>query len=319
MRGAEAVTKEGATGEIPRALTLLLERYHDFLLLEKGSADNTLAAYGIDLKRYLEHLATQGIAAIDAVESAHIRGYVAGLTGIGLAPGSVARAISAVRGLHKFAMIEGETARDPAEIIEPPKRRRPLPDVLSLPQVEAILGAPDVSDPASPYPIRDRAMLETLYATGARVSELRELRTSQLLFEYDLIRVIGKGNKERLVPIGKIAQGWIERYRAQARPMLAAKGKGTNDILFLNSRGGTLSRNAVWEITRKYALAAGVTADVHPHTFRHSFATHLLEGGADLRAVQEMLGHEDITTTQIYTHVDREYLREVHRTYHPRG
>lgn len=158
-----------------------------------------------------------------------------------------------------------------------------------------------------------------LYATGMRISEVRLLTTAQLLFEYDLVRVIGKGNKERLVPIGRTAQEWGEKYRRVARPLLVKPGVPNNDVVFLNSRGTSLSRNAIWKMTRTYAQAAGIDGEVHPHTFRHSFATHLLEGGADLRAVQEMLGHEDITTTQIYTHVDREYLREVHRTYHPRG
>jgi integrase/recombinase XerD len=171
---------------------------------------------------------------------------------------------------------------------------------------------------SNPYGFRDRTILETLYATGMRVSELRLLTSSQLLLDYDLIRVIGKGNKERLVPIGGVAQRWLREYQAKARPMLVRRGVRNDDILFLNSRGLSLSRNAIWKMTQKYAREAGVTLDVHPHTFRHSFATHLLEGGADLRAVQEMLGHEAITTTQIYTHVDREYLREVHRTYHPR-
>lgn len=305
--------------EIPYPLAALLERYHEFLLLEKGSSENTLAAYELDLRRYAEYLAGRGVAAIERVTTTHIRGYVAKLSGTGLAPSSVARAISAIRGLHKYAVVEGETKNDVAETVDLPKRRRTLPDVLTLREVESILLAPDLSDADSPYPLRDRAILETLYATGMRVSELRMLKTSQLLFEHDLVRVVGKGNKERLVPIGRVAQEWVERYRTTSRPRLLKRGRVNDDILFLNSRGAGLSRNAIWEITRKYAAAAGVTAEVHPHTFRHSFATHLLEGGADLRAVQEMLGHEDITTTQIYTHVDREYLREVHRSFHPRG
>jgi len=320
MKGrGEQDRSTAARTEIAPSLAALLERYHEFLLLEKGSSENTLSAYELDLRRYAEYLTERGVRSIDRIATSHIRGYVAELSGTGLAPSSVARAISAIRGLHKYAMIEGETKNDVAETVELPKRRRTLPDVLSLRDVEAILAAPDLSDPETPYPLRDRAILETLYATGMRVSELRTLRTSQLLFEHDLVRVVGKGNKERLVPIGRVAQDWIERYRTRSRPRLLKRGRVNDDILFLNSRGTGLSRNAIWEITRKYAAAAGVTAEVHPHTFRHSFATHLLEGGADLRAVQEMLGHEDITTTQIYTHIDREYLREVHRTYHPRG
>jgi integrase/recombinase XerD len=303
---------------LPRALALLLERYHEFLLIEKGAAEHTVQAYSRDVRRYAAHLAAEGIDSIVAVRTDHIRKHIAMLAEAGLAATSIARAISSIRGLHKFAMVDGECDRDVSENIELPRRYRTLPEVLSLPQIEAILNAPDVSSPAeNPYGLRDRAILETLYATGMRVTELRTLKMSQLLFEYDLVRVIGKGNKERLVPIGRVAQKWIQEYRRLARPLLARSGKSSDDTLFLNSRGGALSRNALWNLARKYA--SGVAEDVHPHTFRHSFATHLLEGGADLRAVQEMLGHEDITTTQIYTHVDRDYLREVHRTFHPRG
>lgn len=298
------------------ALELVLERYEEFLLVDKGSSPNTLTSYRLDLRRYLEDLSVRGVDAIDRVRVDDIREHVVMLVELGLAPTSVARAISAVRGLHKFAMVEGDTASDPSENIELPRRARTLPHVLSVDEVIAILTAPDVS---TPFGLRDRAIFETLYATGMRVTELRMLGAAQLLFEHGLVRVIGKGNKERLVPIGRSAQSWIERYRGEVRPTLVRPGVRGNDILFLNSRGSSLSRNAIWKMSKVYATRAGVETDVHPHTFRHSFATHLLEGGADLRAVQEMLGHEDITTTQIYTHVDREYLREVHRTYHPRG
>jgi integrase/recombinase XerD len=302
--------------DLPPKLHDLLERYADFLLLEKGSSAHTLDGYRRDVTRYLQHLANEGITDLKSARAADIRKHVATLADAEIAPVSIARAISAVRGLHRFATVEGEVTADVSEDIELPRRLRALPDILSLPQIEAILGAPD---PATPYGLRDRAILETLYATGMRVSELRMLQGGQLLLEYDLVRIIGKGNKERLVPVGKVAQEWIGRYRREARPQLVKPGVRNDDILFLNSRGAALSRNAIWKMTRAYAAAAGVDADVHPHTFRHSFATHLLEGGADLRAVQEMLGHEDITTTQIYTHIDREYLREVHRTFHPRS
>lgn len=301
---------------LPQGLASLRDRYADFLLVERGSSDNTVGAYLLDLRRYLEHLARRGVLQIGEVEADQIRSHVSALAEVGLAPASIARAVSAIRGLHKFAVIEEETDRDPSRSVDLPKRARSLPEVLSLPQVEAILAMPDVQ---TSFGLRDRAILETLYATGIRVSELRMLHGAQIHFEYGLIRVIGKGNKERVIPIGKAAQRWIEEYRRDARPRLVKKGTSSDDLLFLNSRGSSLSRNALWEMTRKYALAAGVEVAVHPHTFRHTFATHLLEGGADLRAVQEMLGHESITTTQLYTHVDREYLREVHRTYHPRA
>ncbi len=301
------------------ALFSLLDRYTEFLIVDKGSSANTQSAYDLDLRRYIAFLEERGVRDPREVKAVAIREYVKVLAETGLAPASIARAISAIRGLHKFAVVEGDASHDPSESIQLPRRARALPDVLSVPQVEAVLDAPDAGDPVgNPYGFRDRAILETLYATGMRVSELRMLKNAQLLFDYDLVRVIGKGNKERLVPIGKVAQRWIRQYVAHARPRLAKPGVPNDDILFLNSRGRSLSRNALWKMTQTYARQAGVALDVHPHTFRHSFATHLLEGGADLRAVQEMLGHEDITTTQIYTHIDREYLREVHRTYHPR-
>ncbi|MCB0714175.1 MAG: site-specific tyrosine recombinase XerD [Ignavibacteriae bacterium] len=305
---------------LPKTLRSLLERYQEYLLLEKGASDNTRTAYDNDLLRYLEFLTRRGVAAIDQVTPDHVRGQIELLTELGMNGRSIGRALSAVRGLHRFALVEKEATADPTEHVSRPKARRKLPDVLTIPEVVAILEAPDASDPATnPYGYRDRALLETLYATGMRVTEVRELRISQLVPELELVRVIGKGNKERLVPIGATAQDWIEEYRTKARPHLLKRGQPSGDILFLNSHGKGLSRNAIWNITKKYAEQAGVEKEVYPHIFRHSFATHLLEGGADLRAVQEMLGHEDISTTQIYTHVDREHLRQVHRDFHPRS
>lgn len=305
---------------LPAPLRQLLERYQEFLMLEKGASGNTLAAYENDLLRYLEFLARREITDVKEVTPAHVREQIALLSELGMSPVSITRALSAIRGLHRYAVIEKESDQDPTEHITPPKSSRKLPDVLSVREIEAILAQPDTSDPVtSPYGFRDRALLEMLYGAGMRVSEIREMKTSQLLFDLELVRIIGKGNKERVVPIGKVAQEWVERYRTEARPSLLKRGRPSGDVLFLNSRGTGLSRNAIWNITKKYAEAAGVEKDVYPHIFRHSFATHLLEGGADLRAVQEMLGHEDITTTQIYTHVDREHLRQIHREFHPRG
>lgn len=299
---------------------LLLERFDEYLVVERGAGRNTHDAYRRDVARYLAWLEEQGVHSITGATTELIREYLAGLNGAGRAPRSVARTLSSIRALHRFAVIEEESRVDPAETVEAPRRARTLPGVLSQNDVVAILEQPDTSNPLeNPYGLRDRAILETLYATGMRVSELRTLTQTQVIAEHELVRVIGKGNKERLVPIGKPALRWIDRYRREARPLLMRRGATSGDILFLNSRGGALSRNALWEMTRRYATEARIAASVHPHTFRHSFATHLLEGGADLRAVQEMLGHEDISTTQIYTHLDREYLREVHRTFHPRG
>jgi integrase/recombinase XerD len=301
-------------------ISRFFDAYMEFLLLEKGSSPNTVAAYRLDLQRYIKHLDTLGVGSVDAVTTPHIRAHIVDLSIAGLAASSISRVISSIRGFHKFAVIDGASVKDPSEYLELPRKVRSLPDVLSVAEVESILSSPDTSDPiGNPYGVRDRAILETLYATGMRVTELRTFRSGQLLFDYDLVRVIGKGNRERLVPIGKVAQEWIERYRREARPGLVRRGVANDDVIFLNSRGTGLSRNALWKMTKKYAAEAGVGSEVHPHTFRHTFATHLLEGGADLRAVQEMLGHEDIATTQIYTHIDRDYLREVHRTFHPRG
>jgi integrase/recombinase XerD len=216
---------------------------------------------------------------------------------------------------YRFLVAEKAVDVDPTGRLDLPKLSRPLPDVLDPAEVEAILSQPDVSGPLG---VRDRAILETLYATGIRVSELVSLRQSNVFPSEQFIRVTGKGSKERIVPIGRSALGWIERYRAGARAGLAGS-RGGADALFLNARGTPISRMAVWTIVRNCTRKSGIGKEVHPHTFRHSFATHLLEGGADLRSVQEMLGHVNISTTQIYTHIDREYLREVHRTCHPRG
>jgi len=291
-----------------------LERYNEFLLLEKGLSDLTISAYNTDLMRYLSYL-TKLNKEPNGVSSKDIQNYVLELAESGLAGSSIARAISSVRGLHLFLFLEGECKADPAENLHVPKKARHLPEVLSPEQIIKIFEA--IKHDELPYGLRDRAMLETMYASGLRISEVRNLKTSSLMFEYEVIRVIGKGNKERIVPIGKPARQWIEKYRLQSRPMLMKNKIG--EILFLNSRGAALSRNALWEITKKYAALAGISINVYPHIFRHSFATHLLEGGADLRAVQEMLGHSDITTTQIYTHINRDHLKEVHKSFHPRA
>lgn len=302
---------------LPPGLRSLLERYYEFLLLEKGASENTLAAYQNDLLRYFEFLALKGVGEIGDVSERHVLEHISGLD---LSPKTITRVTSSIRGLHKFAVVEKESEIDPTEHIAAPKTGRSLPDVLSIREVSAILAAPDTSDPVgNPYGVRDRALMEMLYACGLRVSEARSMTISQLLFDVELIRVIGKGNKERVVPIGRVARDWVELYRTKSRPSMLKRGRPAGDVLYLNSRGGSLSRNAIWNLTKKYAQEAGIAKKMYPHIFRHSFATHLLQGGADLRAVQEMLGHEDITTTQIYTHVDREHLKQIHREFHPRG
>ncbi|HVN47560.1 MAG TPA: site-specific tyrosine recombinase XerD [Bacteroidota bacterium] len=292
-----------------------IKNYFDFLRLEKNVSVNTLKSYQFDFQKYREFLTSIRIEGGSKVQEQHITKFVELLHRRALSPRSIGRTLSAVRGFHRYLIGEEEAAEDPTQIIDSPKREKKLPDVLSIAEVDEILKQPDTNTRLG---IRDRAILETLYATGVRVSELVNLKQSNLMFQDGLIRVFGKGSKERIVPIGRSARQWIEEYMKQERIHLVKAGK-SQDSVFLNVRGSKLTRSMILKMVSKYASAAGVKKDVHPHTFRHSFATHLLEGGADLRAVQEMLGHADISTTQIYTHIDREYLKEVHRTFHPRG
>ncbi len=295
------------------------EEYLHFLALEKNASPNTVSSYKLDIARYCAFLEARQVKDVGQVSSEQIAQFLVNLHDEGLSPRSVNRAFSAVRGFHRFLMIEGIARTNPTEAVTPPRTGRSLPDVLTPEEVGSILQQPRESpqDRRSLW-LRDRAILETLYATGMRVSELITLRQADLTVDQEVVRVFGKGSKERLVPIGKPALGWIERYRTECRTRLL-KRDAAQDVLFLNARGTPMTRMAVWKIVQNYARRTGITKEVHPHTFRHSFATHLLEGGADLRAVQEMLGHSDISTTQVYTHIDREYLKEVHRTFHPRS
>ncbi|MGE5314643.1 MAG: site-specific tyrosine recombinase XerD [Acidobacteriota bacterium] len=297
-----------------------VEAYFRFLQLEKGLATNTLEAYRRDVSQYCRFLENLGIDAVSQALQTHASLFVRQLSRAGLSSKSVARTVSALKGLHRYLLSERLIEQDPTENLELPKIGKALPDVLSVEDVEKILASasPSASGPAQPLWVRDRALLETLYATGIRVSEAVSLKRSDIFASQELIRVFGKGSKERLVPIGRPALEWIERYASTARVTLAQK-KTSGDCVFLNWRGRPLSRVAVWTIVKEYTKRAGVEKDVHPHTFRHSFATHLLEGGADLRSVQEMLGHADISTTQIYTHVDRELLKSEHKRFHPRA
>ncbi len=229
---------------------------------------------------------------------------------------SIARNFSAVKNLHKFLVFRKISEIDPTANLDRPKPSKMLPVVLSTDEIERLIGSPDMNTELG---TRDRAMIETLYATGMRVSELVNLKKRDLIKSENVVRVFGKGSKERIVPIGDIALECIERYDSSARPKLQKGKSGGNDFLFLNFRGGKLSRISVWRMLQKYGHSAGIKKQIHPHTLRHTFATHLLEGGADIRAVQEMLGHSDIGTTQIYLHLDRNYLREVIDRFHPRG
>ena len=291
-----------------------LASFADYLTLERGSSRNTVSSYGRDLRHLIQFLASRSVDAPDRATTPQLRDFVFHLKDLGLAATSIRRHISAVRTYYRFLVAEGHVVRDPTERLATPKKWRSLPAVLTVAEVERLLAAPHADDPLA---WRDRALLEFAYATGARVSELVGIGVADVLFDEGLARLFGKGSKERLVPVGRRALGAVALWVREIRPRLE-KGGGRGR-LFLNARGGPLSRVGAWGIIRKSARAAGLTKRVTPHTLRHTFATHLLEGGADLRAVQEMLGHADLSTTQLYTRVDREYLRSVHRTYHPRA
>ena len=296
------------------ARAFFVERFDDFLALEQGASVQTSRAYKLDIARFVTYVSVKGATSPIDVGARNLREYVYHLKDLGLSAASIRRNVSAVRSYFRFLLAEGHVVRDPSERLETPKKWRTLPEVLGVDEIELLLAAPSLDEPLA---FRDRAMLELAYGAGLRVSEWISLGVRDVMLQDHLVRVFGKGGKERLVPIGRRAIGAIAIYLRELRPKLE-KGEGKG-ILFLNARGQPLSRMGAWKILRKYVDQVGITKPVSPHTLRHSFATHLLEGGADLRAVQEMLGHVDISTTQIYTHVDREYLRTVHKQFHPRG
>lgn len=292
-----------------------LESFLNHIALEKGLADNTTLSYEVDLKRYLGFLDSRNIASVEAIDLHVIQDYTELLSKLGLSASSVARNYSSIRTFHKFLILENITSKNPTELLETPRLARKLPEVLTVNEVIEILESPDIETSDG---VRDRAMLEVLYGAGLRVSELIGLKIEHVFFDEELLRVLGKGSKERIVPVGAEALVWTKRYIAITRPMVA-KGLESKSQLFLNRFGKPFSRMGIYNIVRKYVDLSGISKRVYPHIFRHSFATHLLENGADLRAVQEMLGHSDISTTQIYTHVNRQYLREEYKTFHPRG
>ena len=294
--------------------TFRVEEYLDHLNFERGLSPRTVDAYRRDLLRFVDCVAEEGTHNPSAVTPADVRAYMVHLSDLGLAPTSVRRSQSALRTYFGFLVEEGVSDHDPTDGLESPKVGRTLPDILGIEEVLDLLDAPRLD---SPVYWRDKAILEVLYATGTRVSELIGLKVVNLDLELGLCTVWGKGSKERMVLLGGPARTTLERYLREVRPGLD-RGSSAGHV-FLNRRGGALSRTSIWSLVRDSAKAAGIRKKVSPHTIRHSFATHLLEGGADLVAVQELLGHADISTTQIYTHVDREYLRGVHRKYHPRS
>ncbi len=300
---------------LPKSMQKALDSYRRFLRLERGLAGNSVLSYLHDLQRYAEYLISEQHSTFQEAKSETIRNFLALLHELGMSSGSRARYSSSIKSLYGFLCSVEEGLENPAELIELPRGGRALPEALTIEQVNALLEQPDTGTSAG---VRDRSILETLYACGLRVSELCALKQRDILWDAEIIRVFGKGSKERIVPIGHSALEWIQRYQRDVRHLFVSQ-QATDDVLYLNQRGGKLSRMSVWNIVHRSAVSAQLSVDVHPHTLRHSFATHLIEGGADLRAVQEMLGHADISTTQIYTHLDRAYISAVHKTFHPRS
>jgi len=292
-----------------------LEDYITILRVEKNLSSNSIEAYKRDLTRYIDFLQEEkDINNLEEISPKHIRGFIRVLNDAHLAPASITRSFSSIRSYHSFLSGENLVQQNPSQLLDAPKPSRKLPVVLAVEEVNKILG---VIDTAKPLGRRDLAILEVLYSAGVRVSELCDLRMIDLVLDSDMIRVTGKGKKERFAPIGPRAQECINNYLKFDRPTLSKKDKNLGKI-FLSRNGRPLTRMTVNIILKKWAQVSGLKKKVSPHTFRHSFATHLLEGGADLRVVQEMLGHVDISTTQIYYDMDREHLKEVHRSFHPR-
>lgn len=307
-----------------KTLAQLVDDYLRHLSIERGLSKNTIAAYRRDLNSYLGYLEKQGVHDASSITESEITGYLTAISESGiLSANSVARMLAGVRGLHRFWLFESITDGDPSSMVKPPKLPKRLPKAITISEIEKLLEAsgPDPKKLEDGEPdlarVRDRAILELLYATGARISELTALNLDDLV-DPTMVRLFGKGSKERIVPVGSYAQSALEVYLIRARPVLVKKGKGTPAV-FLNQRGGRLSRQSAWQIISDAADAAKISSEVSPHTLRHSFATHLLEGGADVRVVQELLGHSSVATTQIYTLVTVDALREVYATSHPRA
>lgn len=304
-------------GAGPDPLSGALKDYLVHLSVERGASKNTLSAYGRDLAGYIEHLSERNVSSPDDVVRDDIMSFVASLRKRGLAPATVQRKVAAVKGFHRFLVRDGVMESSPAADFAMPKVPKSLPDVLSIEDVSRLLDQPFGEEPAG---IRDRALLEVLYGCGLRASELVGLDVSDVDMSRGLVRVFGKGGKERVAPVAGAAAEAVSEYLERARPHLRPKRSRTRadpSALFVNSRGQRLSRKSVFEIVKRYGRLVGL--EIHPHTLRHSFATHLLEGGADLRSLQEMLGHSDISTTQIYTHVDRRHILEEYLSTHPRA
>lgn len=296
-------------------MNAFLKEYLAHLKVEKNLTSNTISSYKNDLETFIGFIEDRGISDFSEINSEHILSFFSLLKKLGLNERSTARYFSSIRGFFKYLIRNEYLESSPIEKIKAPKISRKLPTVLSVEEMNLLLNAPTTDDK---FGIRDKAMLEVFYACGLRVSELINLKIVDLFLKENLIKVFGKGRKERLIPIGSAAIAWLENYLTHSRPFLK-KNLQSENYVFLSNRGKKFSRMGVWKIVNKYIKQVNLKKEIHPHTFRHSFATHLIEGGADLRSVQEMLGHSDISTTQIYTHIDREYIKKVHKKYHPRG
>ena len=292
---------------------LLLNSFLSFLQLEKGLAENTIKSYRNDINRFISFVIDEE-KSFDTITEQLINKYTNTLIKSGLVAASINRNFSAIKSFYRHLIEENIAKKNPVENIGNLKIPKHLPEILTIAELDLLLEQPDISTLQG---YRDKTIIETMYATGLRVSELVDLKFTDLIFNMGIIRVIGKGAKERVVPIGKSAISYIESYIKNIRPKLI--NKGASDVIFLNRRGKKLTRSFIWNMLKRYTAMAKIEKNVHPHTLRHSFATHLIEGGADLRSVQEMLGHSDISTTQIYTHLDRDFLKEVHKSFHPRG
>ncbi|HCG74131.1 MAG TPA: site-specific tyrosine recombinase XerD [Nitrospina sp.] len=293
----------------------LIQEFSDYLRIEKRNSPHTVSAYRRDLSRFSAEFAGQKV---DSVTTANIRDFLISLREQGLSPASVARSLSSIKSFFKYLCQDKQFQDNPAEILETPKRWRKLPDVLSSEDVDNLLKCPDLE---SVLGLRDKAMLEILYASGLRVSELINLQVSQLDMQVGYLRTLGKGSKERIVPIGAMAKRAVENYILNSRPALVSRRKdgGKSEQLFVTRRGRGMTRQGFWKLLKGYVTQANIRASVSPHTLRHAFATHLLERGADLRSVQQMLGHSDISTTQIYTHILGKRMLEIHQQFHPRS
>jgi integrase/recombinase XerD len=300
--------------QLPSAQLILIESFLDTLWMEQGLSRNTLEAYGNDLKKFASWLFSQRALTLVDVERGLMQEYLSCLHQQGYSPRSTARLLSSLRRFYSWLLRENKISEDPTALIDSPKLGRSLPKSLSEADVESLLAAPDT---ASAMGTRDRTMLEVLYATGLRVSELVNLKISQINLQQGVIRVTGKGNKERLVPLGEEAMNWLEKYLSFSRQQLMKGNAG--DDLFISNRQKAMTRQTFWHMIKRYAQTAGITNDLSPHTLRHAFATHLLNHGADLRVVQMLLGHSDLSTTQIYTHIAKQRLQELHHKHHPRG